>query len=1125
MRHSEREEASRRRGARAARSSRRGSRQRYLGLAVLACAAGFLLLAGAAQARDASERARTASLARELGPGVDVALHEETGKVRFIGTSPGRPISRPPGVSRAASPASPAAAFLDRYASELGVAGPGQSLDITDSNPGPAGEASVRLQQRYRGVPVIGGEFVVNLDSDNNILSVSGEATPSPGIGVTPAVAKGKARAAALRAIAKARHTTPAKLAATEPQLSIFDPDLLGGPAVTGPRLVWRTEVTGRNRPKINELVLVDARAGSVALHFNQAAAALSRSVCNANNTTSQVPCTSPVRTEGQAATGNADVDQAYDFSGDTYNFYSSRFGRDSLDGAGMPLKSTVKYCDPSAPCPYQNAFWNGQQMVYGDGFASADDVVGHELTHGVTEFTSHLFYYYQSGAINESLSDVFGEFIDLTNGRGTDTAATRWQLGEDLPASIGVIRDMKNPPAFGDPDKMTSGNYFGARSDQGGVHTNSGVNNKAAYLMTDGDTFNGQTISGLGIEKVARIYYEVETHLLTSGSDYADLGSALQQACTNLVGTGGITAANCTQVQKAVVATEMATDPPAAPAPEAPTCDNGSPQNLFFDNLENPASGNWSHSAAQGTDRWFYPATPNPFNFDATYATSGTKNFWGYDQPAISDMSIAMTSSVAIPSGAFLRFNHAFEFEGTTTRFDGGVVEYSTDAGATWQDAGPLFVNNGYNGTLSSSFGNPLGGRSAFTGISDGYTSSRANLSSLAGSNVRFRYRIGTDSSNQAYGWFIDDVRIYTCGSAPPAAPTVTGTDPASPANQNAPKVQGTVGAGSPTQVKIFKSSNCSGPVAATGTVAAFTGAGIPVSVPDNSVTQFSAKASNGAGDSACSPSSITYTEDSAPPGATITSGPAGGSTINDPTPTFGFASSESPASFQCKVDAGAFAPCTSPRTLAHLNDGAHSFQVRPLDQAGNVGAAVTRTFTVKTAEILVSGSKLVVTAAPGAKDNLVVTRPSASTIRVTDLPASPYTGSGIHTGAGCTRSGDSTANCNAAGVTLIQVASGDQIDKIANSTPFSSSLNGGTGNDNLNGGSGQDTLTGGTGADTMKGMNGNDTLLARDLASDTLINCDGGSAPGTADKADLDLLPKDPNSAVVGCETKTRH
>ncbi len=98
--------------------------------------------------------------------------------------------------------------------------------------------------------------------------------------------------------------------------------------------------------------------------------------------------------------------------------------------------------------------------MVYGEGFASADDVVGHELAHGVTEHTNPGCSSGTSRAIDESLSDVFGELVDLTNGRGTDTPATRWQLGEDLPAGVGVIRNMEDPTLFNDPDRMTSPRY-----------------------------------------------------------------------------------------------------------------------------------------------------------------------------------------------------------------------------------------------------------------------------------------------------------------------------------------------------------------------------------------------------------------------------------------------------------------------------------------------------------------------------------------------------------------------------------------------------------------------------------------------------------------------------------------
>ena len=262
----------------------------------------------------------------------------------------------------------------------------------------------------------------------------------------------------------------------------------------------------------------------------------------------------------------------------------------------------------------------------------------------------------------------------------------------------------------------------------------------------------------------------------------------------------------------------------------------------------------------------------------------------------------------------------------------------------------------------------------------------------------------------------------------------------------------------------------------------------------------------------------------DQKPPQTTITSGPSGAT--NDPTPTFTFSSSEPGSTFQCKLDAAAYAACTSPKTLAHLADGAHTFSVRAIDPAGNVDSTpAVRSITVLTAEVKVSGSTLVVTAATGAKDNLVITKPSASVLRVTDFPSGAYTGSGVRTGAGCTRTLDYTANCNSAGITLIQVVSGDQTDKVTNSTAVKSSLNGGAANDVLTGGSVADILIGGPNVDVMKGMNGNDDLRARDLTSDTTINCDGGSTPGGADKADLDLLPKDPNAAVIGCETKTRH
>ena len=278
-----------------------------------------------------------------------------------------------------------------------------------------------------------------------------------------------------------------------------------------------------------------------------------------------------------------------------------------------------------------------------------------------------------------------------------------------------------------------------------------------------------------------------------------------------------------------------------------------------------------------------------------------------------------------------------------------------------------------------------------------------------------------------------------------------------------------------------------------------------------------FSVRATDQAGNTDPSPASRSFTVDTTPPETTIDSGPSG--TTNDPTPTFAFSSSES-SSFECKLDSGSYAACSSPITTAHLADGSHSLSVRATDFSGNTDATpATRTFIVQTAAVSVSGSTLVVTAAPGAKDNLVIAKPSASTLRVTDLASGTYTGSGVHTGSGCSPSGDRTANCSTSGITLIKVTARDQDDKVTNSTAIKGSLAGGAGNDLMSGGSVADTLIGGPGLDALKGMAGSDLLKARDSTSDTLIDCGSGS-----DEAELDLLPKDPNSVVKDCETKTR-
>jgi Zn-dependent metalloprotease len=664
-------------------------------------------------------------------------------------------------------PAAPAEAralsFVDAYGDAFGLTDSSQVRLLRAASVDDLGVEHVRFQQVHQGIPVRAGEFLVHLRG-SRAIAANGHLTTRFPADVTPALAAPAAQAAARELIEKHLRTR-ATLGAvySEPRLEILDRQLLSQVIDGGSRLAWFVQASA---PALNEYIWVDAESGVILLNFSQLAYARTRRVYTANHT-SALPGTL-VRSEGDPPTGDADSDNAYDYAGITYDYFLNRHGRDSYDDAGSPLISTTHYCPPGSCPSYANAFWNGTQMVYGDTYASADDVVGHELTHAVTEFSAGLLYYQQSGALNESFSDIFGETIDLLDGVGNDTAGVRWQMGEDLP--IGSIRDMMTPTDSGDPGKMSDPELFCATNgwtdgseDSGGVHSNSGIPNHAYALMVDGGSYNGRTIAGIGLDKAGRIQYRALTVYLTSGSGFLDNFNALNQSCTDLTGTAGITASDCTQVQNALLAVEMSSQWACAGGSQAPPlCTTGTPSPIALDTFET-GLGNWTPvNSAQGT--WVH---------DFGFAKGGTFMVYGTDPPVPTSHSIGMTNAVAIPPAARLYFDHAFEFEnGFIERYDGGVVEYSTNDGATWADAGSL-IDGGrtYNGTIESGGGNVLEGRSAFTSASYGYTGTRLNLATLAGQTVKFRFRIGTDELVGSLGWVIDNVTIYTCAlNTPPS-------------------------------------------------------------------------------------------------------------------------------------------------------------------------------------------------------------------------------------------------------------------------------------------------------------------------------------------------------------------
>ncbi|MEV7089525.1 M4 family metallopeptidase [Streptomyces sp. NPDC093085] len=222
------------------------------------------------------------------------------------------------------------------------------------------------------------------------------------------------------------------------------------------------------------------------------------------------------VREEGSEPSGDATVNRAYSGLGATFELLLSAYGRDSLDGAGLPLAASVHY-----DREYANAFWDGEQMVFGDGdgevfldFTLPVDVIGHELTHGLTQYTANLAYYGQSGALNESLSDVFGTLVKQ---HALDRTADQadWLIGEGLlgPRVHGVaLRSMKAPgtayddPALGkDPQPATMDDYVRTSKDNGGVHINSGIPNHAFYLLAT-------ELGGKAWERAGQIWFDVLT-------------------------------------------------------------------------------------------------------------------------------------------------------------------------------------------------------------------------------------------------------------------------------------------------------------------------------------------------------------------------------------------------------------------------------------------------------------------------------------------------------------------------------------------------------------------------------------------------------------------------------------
>ena len=703
--------------------------------------------------------------------------------------------------SDASTPARAVKETLADYGDAIGIDGDSSKAVVTKTLDSSTGGSVVRAQQVVDGVPVFGGQVVMSLDPSHDVTSITA-ATTDPGTAAqAPVVGEATARDTAVAATARQQHVAAGSLSTTDIGRRLYDPSLVGADPRLGVRPVWQFSVT--NGSQVRETVLVGSAHGEVVLAFNDAPG-INRRICdNANRHTlsdsADVPtsCTA-ARTEGGVATGTLDVNNAYDNLGEASQAYSDLDGIDLTNMIGLgasgsrTLLSTVRWCYSNDPCPFGNAFWDGSQMVFGQGYAGADDVVGHELTHGYVERTSNLFPIYQSGAINESVADTIGEVVDHRNGTDSDSA---WNLGEAIPG--GPLRSMKDPTLRfqgepSQPDRMTSP-YFekaeagddlnGDNNDDGAVHRNDGVGNKTAYLISQGGTFNGQTITGIdagdpGLAKTGRLYLETIPRL-TSGADYAQLGRVLVSTCQTLVANSapGFSSADCTSVSQAVAATQLASAPATAgaAAPKvAVACQTTTPTVSMTDDDSTQdfgltLGGYWARTpdaAAADTE-----GAPTP-----AYTASGNSSLFVWD-PGTDGNSSAVSSAFTVPAGvsSYLNFQQARQLIYNQAQFPtGGRVFVQKLVGSTWTTVTVPWVNGPAQTLLGTSI-------KVFGGDSHGYGSSQVDLSSLAGQTARVVFRVDAVADTAfSGGWWVDDLQLYSCPplpSAPSSLSAVAGT------------------------------------------------------------------------------------------------------------------------------------------------------------------------------------------------------------------------------------------------------------------------------------------------------------------------------------------------------------
>jgi cysteine-rich repeat protein len=788
-------------------------------------------------ADESSEQAQgTQKLMSDTRGEARIRVDSHSGNARFVHLPP-RSMSASAIANRRAAPDARAMAFFREYGTVFGVTDANSELKAARTRGDASGAKHSIFRQRYKDLPVFGGELRAHFDSNGDMVAVNGNFVGRIKVDMTPRLSPDDAAGIAISRVERGdlaainveapqqradrrereylQGSRSTKLSAVSNELMVFRAGLIQG--IPGKdHLAYEVEVRDQSG-SVREFVYVDAHNGKVIDQITGIYHAVNRQIYESN-------IGNLVWSEGDAfPTGNVDWDNEVDGAGETYNLFASMTGGAyvSYDGADASMLTVNN--DPNINCP--NANWNGTSTNYCTG-VTGDDTVAHEWGHAYTEYTNNLIYQWQSGALNESYSDIWGEVVDFLNGRGTDAPGGlrsdancsifgngapsvdntyRWLSGEDDPAFGGAIRDLWSPVCYGDPGKVTDNEYFCGTADSGGVHSNSGVPNHAFALMVDGGNYNGETITGIGLTKAAHIHWAAQ-NMLTPASNFLDQADALEAACTSLTGvnlaalstsstnagSSGeiISAANCAAVAQIIAAVEFRTVPTQCDfqpllQPDAPLlCEaQGSVQTIAFEDFEGGAlPAGWTvsrHGVAN-------PGTADTPDWDVVGSLPGGAN--GAFAAFVADLVIGdcaaddETAGLSLDSPAIVlpvgevphvAFDH---WVATEFGWDGGNVKVSVNGGAYVLVTGGAYSFNPYNSALNSAAAgntNPLGGEEAFTGTDAGkvggsWGQSQVNLYGLAfpGDTIQLRFDFGVDGCNGAFGWYVDEVHTYSCSA-----------------------------------------------------------------------------------------------------------------------------------------------------------------------------------------------------------------------------------------------------------------------------------------------------------------------------------------------------------------------